>query len=68
MKAFVQNYNEVYSEEFDVEQGSRQGAVPSFLLLNIFFAEALLVALQRFSKDPDIFVALVYLQKQQVKC
>ena len=37
------------------------------LLFNIFFAAALLVALQRFSGDPDILADLVYLKEQPAK-
>ena len=49
------------TEEFNVEQGLRQGCVIYPLLFNIFFAAVLLVALQRFSEDPEILADLVNL-------
>ena len=61
VRASVRNDNGVCWREFDVEQGVHQGCVRSRpLLFSIFFA-AVLIILQRFSKDPDIFVDLVHL-------
>ena len=67
MRACVRNDNGHCSEELSVEQGLRQGCVLPSLLFNIFFAAALLVALQRFSEDPDILADLVHLQEQPAK-
>ena len=53
MRACVRSHNGDSSEGFNVEQGLRQGGVLSPLLINIFFAAVVLVALQRISGDPD---------------
>lgn len=49
-------------EEFNVTQGFLQGCMLSPLLFKIF-AAVLLVAPQRFSKDPDVLVDLAYLRE-----
>ena len=63
----MQNDDGVCSVWFEVPQGLRQGCVLAPLLLNIFFAAMLLVALQRFSEDADIFSDLVHLKEQPGK-
>ena len=67
MRACVRNDNGDRSEEFNVEQGLRQGCVLFPLMFNIFFAAALQVVLQRSSEDPDILADLVHLQEQPAK-
>ena len=58
MKACVRNDNGDSSETFHVL---------SPLLFIIIFAAVLLVALQRFSEDPDILDGLVHLQEQPAR-
>lgn len=40
---------------------------PVYCLFNIYFDTVRFVSVERFSKDPGISVALVYLQTQQTK-
>ena len=40
---------------FEVAQGLHQGSVLFLLLSNVFFAAILLMTLERFSEDADIF-------------
>ena len=63
--ACVRNDDGRCSEWFEGAQGLRQGCVLSPLLLNVFFAAILLVALERFSEDADILADLVHLQEKQ---
>ena len=67
IRACVRNENGDCSEEFNVEKGLRQRCVLSPLLFNILSAAALQVALQRFSKDPNILTGLVHLKEQPAK-
>ena len=55
------------SEWFEVAKGRRQGCILSPLLFNVFFAEILLVARERFGKDADILADLIHLQEQPSK-
>lgn len=64
-RAYVQNDNEVSSEEFDLEQGLRRVWVLSPSLFNI--SRRYSVTLQRFNKDPDIVAGLVSLQGQPAR-
>ena len=52
------------SEWSKVAQELRIGCVLSPLLVNVFFAVVLLVALERFSKDADILAGIIHLQEQ----
>ena len=63
MRACVRNDDGVCLEWFEVAQGLRQGYVLAPLLFNIFFAAMLLVALQQYSEDADIFADLVNLKE-----
>ena len=47
--------------------GAPSGMRPFPLLFNVFFAAILLFALERFSKDADIFADLIHLQEQLSK-
>ena len=57
MRACVRPHDGVCSDWFEVEQGLRQGCMPSPLFLNIFFATMLNVLLQRFSEDIMVILA-----------
>ena len=59
MRARVRKDDGEHWEWFEVTQGLRQGCVLSPLLLHVFFAAALHVALVRFSKDEAIARDLV---------
>ena len=54
IRACVRSEDGRCSEWFEVAQGPLQGCVLSALLFNVFFAEMLLVALERFSEEADI--------------
>ena len=55
MRARVRNDDGRCSAWFEVAQGLRHGYVLCLLLFDVFFAAILLVALERYSKDADIF-------------
>ena len=67
MRACVWNGDGRCLEWFEVAQVLRQRCVLSSLLFNVFFAAILSVALERFSKDADIFADLVHLRGQPSK-
>ena len=67
MRACGQSDDGQCSERFEVAQGLRQGCVPSPLLFNLFFAEILFVALEKFSKNACILADLIHLQEQPSK-
>ena len=64
MRACVRNDDRQCLERFEVAQWLRQGFVLSPLVLNVFFAAILLVALERFNEDADILKYLVHLHEQ----
>lgn len=66
MRACVRNENGDCSEEFNVQQGLREGCPITPSLFNIF-ADFLLVALQWPSEDSDILTDLVHLQEQPMR-
>ena len=59
----LQRYDGVCPDWFEVEQKLRQEIVLSPLLVNIFVAAVLIVALQRFSEDQVILAELVHLKE-----
>ena len=65
MRACVRLDNRVCSRWFAVEQGLRQGCVPSPLLFNIFFAAVINLASTRFKAEKDIMDAFVHLRKKR---
>ena len=65
MRACVRLDNRVCSRWFAVEQGLRQGCVPSSLLFNIFFAAVINLASTRFKAEKDIMDAFVHLRKKR---
>ena len=67
MRSCVRNDGGRCSYWFDVPQGLHHGCVLSPLLFNVFFAAILLLALEGFSEDADIFADLVHRQAQPSK-
>ena len=65
MKACMQSSDGTCSKPFDVNQGLRQGCVPSPLPFSIFIALVLIIDLQMFSEDAYILTELVPLKKRR---
>lgn len=67
MRVCVRIDDGVCSEEFDVEQGLRQGRILSPFFFNISFTAVLLVTLQRFCEDSNILADFVHIREQPAR-